>query len=38
MKANAELRRENEAIARIASQYAGNLGLGSQDGQGSYLS
>jgi len=32
----AELRRENEAMARIASQYSGNLGLGSRDGQGSY--
>ena len=29
----AELRRENEAIARLASEFSGNLGLGSQDGQ-----
>jgi NO-binding membrane sensor protein with MHYT domain len=34
----AELRRENAAIARLASQFGGNLGLGSQDGRGSYLS
>ena len=32
----AELRRENEAIARLASQFGGNLGLGSQDGPGSH--
>jgi NO-binding membrane sensor protein with MHYT domain len=35
---NAELRREDEAIARVAGQYDGNLGLGYQDGQGSQLS
>jgi NO-binding membrane sensor protein with MHYT domain len=34
----AELRKENEAIARIAGQYSGNLGLGPQDGQASHLS
>ena len=34
----AELRKENEAIAAIAGQYSGNLGLGPQDGQASYLS
>jgi hypothetical protein len=35
---DAELRRENEAMARIASQFGGNLGLGSPNGQGSPLS
>jgi hypothetical protein len=34
----AELRRENEALARIASQFSGNLGLGPQNGRGSYQS
>jgi NO-binding membrane sensor protein with MHYT domain len=34
----AELRRENEALARIASQFSGNLGLEPQDGHGSHLS
>jgi NO-binding membrane sensor protein with MHYT domain len=34
----AELRRENEALARLASQFSGNLGLGSQDARGSYQS
>jgi NO-binding membrane sensor protein with MHYT domain len=34
----AELRRENEALARIASQFSGNLGLGPQDDRGSYQS
>jgi NO-binding membrane sensor protein with MHYT domain len=31
---DAELRRENEGLARLASQYSGNLGLGSAPGPG----
>jgi NO-binding membrane sensor protein with MHYT domain len=34
----AELRRENEALAHLASQFGGNLGLGTRDGQGGYPS
>jgi NO-binding membrane sensor protein with MHYT domain len=34
---DAELRKENEAIARIAGQFGGHLGLGPQDGQAGYL-
>jgi NO-binding membrane sensor protein with MHYT domain len=30
---DAELRRENESLARLASQYSGHLGLGSANGQ-----
>ncbi len=34
---DAELRKENEAIARIAGQFSGPLGLGSRDGQAGSL-
>ena len=34
---DAELRKENEAIARIAGQFSGHLGLGPRDGQAGYL-
>src|SRR6266704_370203 len=34
---DAELRKENEAIARIAGQFNGHLGLGSRDGQAGSL-